>query len=203
MPAKSSPKNFFCMRDIAKNKADLLEVNLLVAEQVGEFHCRLCGEDHPHPYDVKSPMYGSPVVVCPHCKGEQLVYGRLEPALDGRFLSRCNWKFHLMVAFVLVAVMVASYFIYLMFPSFEKMIFYVWACAVSYLCLALYCFFDVLRSGKKYGTLAILKKSRMRMKNEDYVRALLKLGYDVPKKLRPKHYVTPPLFKSKPTKFDG
>ena len=87
---------------------DLLEVKCVVDEQVGEFHCRLCGEDHPYPYDKNSLMFGSSV--------------------------------------------------------------------------------------------NILKKSRMRMKNEDYVRMLLKLGYDVPKKLRPKHYVTPPLFKSKQKK---
>jgi hypothetical protein len=55
----------------------------------------------------------------------------------------------------------------------------------------------VLRNEKKYGSLNILKKSRMRLKNEDYVRMLLKLGYDVPKKYRPKHYTTPPLFKPK------
>lgn len=99
------------MRDIAKNKADLLEVNLLVAEQVGEFHCRLCGEDHPHPYDVKSPMYGSPVVVCPHCKGEQLVLGRLEPALYAKFRVISNYKayiFSALISFVLSVTLILS-----------------------------------------------------------------------------------------------
>ena len=69
---------------------DLLEVKCVVDEQVGEFHCRLCGEDHPYPYDKNSLMFGSPIIVCPHCKGEQLIYGRLEPALDKRFIARCD-----------------------------------------------------------------------------------------------------------------
>lgn len=185
------------------NDPYLFEVERVVTEQVGESHCRLCGEDHPHPYDRNSLMYGSPIVVCPHCKGEQLIYGRLEPALDQRFVARCDWKLRLFVSLALVAVMVACYAMLLLFPSYDDAIIYVFACAISFFCLTFYDFWDTLRSNKKYGSLNILKKSRMRMQNEDYVRMLLKLGYDVPKKFRPKHYVTPPLFKPKPTKFDG
>ena len=176
---------------------DLLEVKCVVDEQVGEFHCRLCGEDHPYPYDKNSLMFGSPIIVCPHCKGEQLIYGRLEPALDKRFIARCDWKFRVIILLVLLAVMVVSYVFFWRFPSSQEKFAYVFACALSYSCIAIYGLLDVLRNEKKYGSLNILKKSRMRMKNEDYVRMLLKLGYDVPKKLRPKHYVTPPLFKPK------
>ena len=176
---------------------DLLEVKCVVDEQVVEFHCRLCGEDHPYPYDKNSLMFGSPIIVCPHCKGEQLIYGRLEPALDKRFIARCDWKFRVIILLVLLAVMVVSYVFFWRFPSSQEKFAYVFACALSYSCIAIYGLLDVLRNEKKYGSLNILKKSRMRMKNEDYVRMLLKLGYDVPKKYRPKHYTTPPLFKPK------
>ena len=171
----------------------------IVAEQIGEFRCRMCGETVPYPYDVSSIMYGSPIVVCPRCKGEHLIYGRLEPALDKRYVYRYDLKFCLKVVLVSFVV-TALFFVPFALDPTDKILsltFRVIGYPLLFLGVTCLLFIDAIRNEKKFHTMTILKKSRMRMKNMDYVGMLLKLGYDVPKKYRPKHYTTPPLFKPK------
>lgn len=171
----------------------------IAAEQIGDFYCRMCGETVPYPYDVSSIMYGSPIVVCPRCKGEHLIYGRLEPALDKRYIYRYDSKFYLKIALVSLVVAAISLILSRVYFSvtFANII-----CSSLFTSLFLFlmscvCIRDAIRNEKKFHTITILKNSRIRMKDMDYVGMLIKLGYDVPKKYRPKHYKAPPLFRPK------
>ncbi|MCQ2125217.1 MAG: hypothetical protein MJZ25_13635 [Fibrobacter sp.] len=185
-----------------KNKNDIpcVEESFDEMNPVGPFKCRHCGEKSEYSYDKTSSMYGSPLVVCSQCKSEQLVLGRIEPALYDKFRYITNYKVHGLVLLFSLLGGVAAYFLYRKVPGYDDLAVWIICCIPTLFSFAVLSLLDVWKSEKKRGAVTILKKSQARMKNPDYVRMLLDLGHEVPRKLWPKDYKPKPIFKKqKPT----
>ncbi len=172
---------------------------------VGPFKCRHCGVKNEYTYDKASWMYGSPLVVCSHCKGEQLVLGRLEPALYAKFRVISNYK-AIVVVFVVSLIFHVAFTVTLMHlifqgPDFNDALIMIWCVSWEIPVVALFMLVDTWKAEKKRGAITILNKSKARMKNLDYVRMLLDLGHEVPRKLWPKDYKPKPIFKKQKPRF--
>lgn len=172
------------------------------------FKCRACGEKSEYTYDKSSKMYGSPLVVCSHCKSEQLVYGRLEPALYDKFRVIANYKAYTVVAIISLIIALVAFALWWVFPSFiveypsaAEYSFLIMIYGLIFFVVSLILVIEIYVANKKRGVITILKKSQERMKNPEYVRVLLDLGHEVPKKYWPKDYKPKPIFKQMKPKF--
>lgn len=191
-----------------KNDLDTVEELFDRINPVGSFKCRQCGETSEYTYDKSSPMYGSPLVICSHCNSEQLILGRLEPALDNRFRMISNYRPFIVVAILCFVVAVA---IISISPSIDKCLGGDWGAMAFSIgssfaiagAVAMFMFRDTWRAEKKRGAISILRKSRARLQNPDYVRILLDKSYEVPRKYWPKGYKTKPVFKKKKTRYEN
>ena len=144
-----------------------------------DWRCRKCGMPHKYPYDRNSPMYGSPLFICPKCGMEQIVYGRLEPALNRSFgnwnVRRISMKVNVVSFVVSLALLILilnipyssrEFFGFLL--SFTTMVF------VSSVIITIE---SLLKKKPDF-----IKKSEARLQNKDYVALLRKHGYEVPYK---------------------
>lgn len=143
------------------------------------WRCRKCGTPYPYPYDRTSPMYGSPLFVCPKCGLEQADYRRLEPALDRRF---GNWNVRQIsikvniVSFILSVALIAMT---LNMPnSFGE------TCALVLLYVGTVFVASVIVTVESLLKKKpdFIKKSELRLQNKDYVAQLRKHGIEVPSK---------------------
>ena len=144
-----------------------------------DWRCRKCGMPHKYPYDRNSPMYGSPLFICPKCGMEQMAYGRLEPALNRSFgnwnVGRISMKVNVVSFVVSLALLILilnipyssrEFFGFLL--SFTTMVF------VSSVIITIE---SLLKKKPDF-----IKKSEARLQNKDYVALLRKHGYEVPRK---------------------
>lgn len=144
------------------------------------WRCRKCGTPYPYPYDRTSPMYGSPLFVCPKCGLEQADYRRLEPALDRRF---GNWnvrQISIKVNVVSLLTSVALLVILVNTPYADRMNIYAvmlfWTVQV-FVASIIVTIESLLKKKPDF-----IKKSELRLKNAEYVAQLRKHGYEVPRK---------------------
>lgn len=144
------------------------------------WRCRICGTPYPYPYDRTSPMYGSPLFVCPKCGLEQADYRRLEPALDRRF---GNWnvrQISIKVNVVSLLASVALLVILVNTPYADRMNIYA---AMLFLTVQVFVASIIVTIEsllKKKPD--FIKKSELRLQNGEYVAQLRKHGIEVPSK---------------------
>ena len=144
-----------------------------------DWRCRKCGMPHKYPYERNSPMYGSPLFICPKCGMEQFDYGRLEPALNRSFgnwnVRRTSIKVNVISFVVSLALLIlilnipyssCEFFGFLL--SFTTMVF------VSSVIITIE---SLLKKKPDF-----IKKSEERLQNKAYVTLLRKHGYEVPYK---------------------
>lgn len=144
------------------------------------WRCRKCGTPYPYPYDRMSPMYGSPLFVCPKCGLEQADYRRLEPALDRRF---GNWnvrQISIKVNVVSLLASVALLVILVNTPYADRMNIYaaMLFLTVQFFVASVIVTIESLLKKKP----DFIKKSELRLQNGEYVAQLRKHGIEVPSK---------------------
>ena len=144
-----------------------------------DWRCRKCGMPHKYPYDRNSPMYGSPLFICPKCGMEQIVYGRLEPALNRSFgnwnVRRISMKVNVVSFVVSLALLILILNIpYSSREFFGFLLFFSTTVFVSSVIITIE---SLLKKKPDF-----IKKSEARLQNKDYVALLRKHGYEVPYK---------------------
>ena len=146
-----------------------------------DWRCRKCGTPHKYPYERNSPMYGSPLFICPKCGMEQLAYGRLEPALNRSFgnwnIGRISMKVNI-VTFVISVVLLIPM---LTNPNstgefFGLLLLFSATIFVSSVTITIE---SMLKKKPDF-----IKKSEARLQDKDYVALLRKHGYEVPHSIR-------------------
>ena len=145
-----------------------------------EWRCKKCGMPNKYPYEKSSPMYGSPLFVCPKCGCEQADYRHLEPALDRRF---GNWnvrRISIKVNVVSFIVSVALTVLVLNIPVSTRGIFValLFGTATVFVASVIVTIESLLKKKPDF-----IKKSELRLQNKEYVAQLRKHGYEVPRKL--------------------
>ena len=144
------------------------------------WRCRKCGSPYPYPYDRKSPMYGSPLFVCPKCGLEQADYRRLEPALDRRFGNWNTLGISIKVNVVSLLASVALLVILVNTPYADRLNIYA---AMLFLTVQVFVASIIVTIEsllKKKPD--FIKKSELRLQNGEYVAQLRKHGYEEPRK---------------------
>lgn len=144
-----------------------------------DWRCRKCGMPHKYPYDRNSPMYGSPLFICPKCGMEQMAYGRLEPALNRSFGNWNVGRISMKVNVVSFVVSLALLILILNIPYSSR----------EFFCFLLFFSTTVFVSSVIVTIESLLKKkpdfiqkSEARLQDKDYVALLRKHGYEVPYK---------------------
>ncbi len=144
-----------------------------------DWRCRKCGTPHKYPYERNSPMYGSPLFICPKCGMEQIVYGRLEPALNRSFgnwnVRRTSIKVNV-ISFV-VSVSLLILILNIPYPSREFFCFLLFFSTTVFVSSVIVTIESLLKKKPDF-----IKKSEARLQNKDYVALLRKHGYEVPRK---------------------
>jgi hypothetical protein len=146
-----------------------------------DWRCRKCGTPHKYPYERNSPMYGSPLFICPKCGMEQLAYGRLEPALNRSF---GNWNVgRISMKVNVISFVISVFFLILMLTNpnstgefFGLLLVYSATIFVSSVIITIE---SLLKKKPDF-----IKKSEERLQNKDYVTLLRKHGYEVPHSIR-------------------
>ena len=162
-------------------KASTLDTPSELAIEIIEkdWRCRKCGTPHKYPYERNSPMYGSPLFICPKCGMEQLEYGRLEPALNRSF---GNWNVRrtsIKVNVVTFVISVVLLILMLTNPNstgefFGLLLVYSATIFVSSVIITIE---SLLKKKPDF-----IQKSEARLQDKDYVALLRKHGYEVPLK---------------------
>ncbi|MCQ2097128.1 MAG: hydrogenase maturation nickel metallochaperone HypA [Fibrobacter sp.] len=144
------------------------------------WRCRKCGTPYPYPYDRTSPMYGSPLFVCPKCGLEQADYRRLEPALDRRFGNWNTLGISIKVNVVSLLASVALLVILVNTPYADRMNIYaaMLFLTVQFFVASIIVTIESLLKKKP----DFIKKSELRLQNGEYVAQLRKHGIEVPSK---------------------
>lgn len=144
-----------------------------------DWRCRKCGMPHKYPYERNSPMYGSPLFICPKCGMEQLAYGRLEPALNRSFgnwnAGRISMKVNV-VSFV-VSVVLMILILNIPYSSREFFGFLLSFTTMVFVSSVIITIESLLKKKPDF-----IKKSEARLQDKDYVALLRKHGYEVPHK---------------------
>lgn len=144
------------------------------------WRCRKCGTPYPYPYDRTSPMYGSPLFVCPKCGLEQADYRRLEPALDRRFGNWNTLGISIKVNVVSLLASVALWVILVNTPYADRMNIYaamLFFTVQVFVASVIVTIESLLKKKPDF-----IKKSELRLKNAEYVAQLRKHGIEVPSK---------------------
>ena len=146
-----------------------------------DWRCRKCGTPHKYPYERNSPMYGSPLFICPKCGMEQLAYGRLEPALNRSFgnwnIGRISIKVNVVTFVISVALLILILNIpYSSREFFGILLFFTATIFVSSVIITIE---SLLKKKPDF-----IKKSEVRLQDKDYVALLRKHGYEVPHSIR-------------------
>lgn len=144
-----------------------------------DWRCRKCGTPHKYPYERNSPMYGSPLFICPKCGMEQLAYGRLEPALNRSFGNWNAGRISMKVNVVSFVISVVLLILMLTNPNstgefFGLLLVYSATIFVSSVIITIE---SLLKKKPDF-----IKKSEARLQDKDYVALLRKHGYEVPHK---------------------
>lgn len=142
-----------------------------------DWRCRKCGTPHKYPYERNSPMYGSPLFICPKCGMEQFDYGRLEPALNRSF---GNWNVRrTSIKVNVISFIISVIFLILMLINpnstgefFGLLLVYTATIFVSSVIVTIE---SLLKKKPDF-----IKKSEARLQDKDYVALLRKHGYEVP-----------------------
>lgn len=142
--------------------------------------CRKCGMPYKYPYDRTSPMYGSPLWVCPKCGVEQADYRRLEPALDRRFGNWNTLRISIKVNVISLVVSVVLFLLGIDAPGSDRayLCAYVLFITASVFVSSIIITIESLLKKKP----DFIKKSELRLKNAEYVAQLRKHGIEVPSK---------------------
>lgn len=142
--------------------------------------CRKCGMPYKYPYDRTSPMYGSPLWVCPKCGVEQADYRRLEPALDRRFGNWNTLRISIKVNVISLVVSVVLFLLGFDAPGSDRayLCAYVLFITASVFVSSIIITIESLLKKKP----DFIKKSELRLKNAEYVAQLRKHGIEVPSK---------------------
>ena len=144
-----------------------------------DWRCRKCGMPHKYPYDRNSPMYGSPLFICPKCGMEQFDYGRLEPALNRSFgnwnVRRTSIKVNV-ISFV-VSVSLLILILNIPYSSREFFCFLLFFSTTVFVSSVIVTIESLLKKKPDF-----IKKSEARLQDKDYVALLRKHGYEVPHK---------------------
>lgn len=146
-----------------------------------DWRCRKCGTSHKYTYERNSPMYGSPLFICPKCGMEQLAYGRLEPALNRSFgnwnIRRTSIKVNIVSFVVSAALLILILNIpYSTRKFFGSLLFFTTSVFVSSVIITIE---SLLKKKPDF-----IKKSEARLQDKDYVALLRKHGYEVPHSIR-------------------
>ena len=144
-----------------------------------DWRCRKCGMPHKYPYERNSPMYGSPLFICPKCGMEQFDYGRLEPALNRSFgnwnVRRTSIKVNV-ISFV-VSVSLLILILNIPYSSREFFCFLLFFSTTVFVSSMIVTIESLLKKKPDF-----IKKSEARLQDKDYVALLRKHGYEVPHK---------------------
>ena len=146
-----------------------------------DWRCRKCGTPHKYPYERNSPMYGSPLFICPKCGMKQLDYGRLEPALNRSFGNWNIGRISMKVSAVTFVISMVLLILMLNNPNstgefFSLLLVYSATIFVSSVIITIE---SLLKKKPDF-----IKKSEARLQDKDYVALLRKHGYEVPHSIR-------------------
>lgn len=144
------------------------------------WRCRKCGTPYPYPYDRTSPMYGSPLFVCPKCGLEQADYRRLEPALDRRFGNWNTLRISIKVNVISLVVSVVLFLLGIDAPGSDRAYLCAYVLFITAFVFVSSIIITIESLLKKKPD--FIKKSELRLKNAEYVAQLRKHGYEVPRK---------------------
>ena len=146
-----------------------------------DWRCRKCGMPHKYPYERNSPMYGSPLFICPKCGKEQLAYGRLEPALNRSFgnwnVRRTSIKVNVISFIVSVSLLILI--LNIPYSSREFFCFLLFFSTTVFVSSVIITIESLLKKKPDF-----IKKSEIRLQDKDYVALLRKHGYEVPHSIR-------------------
>lgn len=142
--------------------------------------CRKCGMPYKYPYDRTSPMYGSPLWVCPKCGVEQADYRRLEPALDRRFGNWNTLRISIKVNVISLVVSVVLFLLGIDAPGSDRAYLCAYVLFITAFVFVSSIIITIESLLKKKPD--FIKKSELRLKNAEYVAQLRKHGYEVPRK---------------------
>lgn len=144
------------------------------------WRCRKCGTPYPYPYDRTSPMYGSPLFVCPKCGLEQADYRRLEPALDRRFGNWNTLRISIKVNVISLVVSVVLFLLGTDAPGSDRAYLCAYVLFITAFVFVSSIIITIESLLKKKPD--FIKKSELRLQNGEYVVQLRKHGIEVPSK---------------------